>query len=52
VEENAATAKVLDHQARSMDEQVAFFRVDAEDVAGEAAPVRYREVSRVSARTR
>ncbi|MFN3659187.1 MAG: methyl-accepting chemotaxis protein [Pseudolabrys sp.] len=29
VEENAATAKALETQAQSMDEQVAFFRVDA-----------------------
>ncbi len=28
VEENAATAKTLEHQAQSMDEQVAFFRID------------------------
>ncbi|HUC48736.1 MAG TPA: methyl-accepting chemotaxis protein [Xanthobacteraceae bacterium] len=29
VEENAATAKTLEHQARAMDERVAFFRVAA-----------------------
>ncbi len=29
VEENAATAKTLEHQAKSMDEQVAFFQIDA-----------------------
>ena len=29
VEENAATAKTLEHQARNMDERVAFFRLDA-----------------------
>ena len=28
VEENAATAKTLEHQARAMDERVAFFRID------------------------
>jgi len=28
VEENAATAKTLEHQAKSMDEQVAFFQID------------------------
>jgi methyl-accepting chemotaxis protein len=33
VEENAATAKVLDHQARAMDERVAFFRIDGEEAA-------------------
>jgi methyl-accepting chemotaxis protein len=36
VEENAATAKTLEHQAKAMDERVAFFRLDAE--AGHAAP--------------
>jgi hypothetical protein len=29
VEENAATAKTLETQAKSMDEQVAFFQIDA-----------------------
>jgi methyl-accepting chemotaxis protein len=28
VEENAATAKTLEHQAKAMDERVAFFRID------------------------
>jgi methyl-accepting chemotaxis protein len=28
VEENAATAKTLEHQARAMDERVAFFHID------------------------
>jgi methyl-accepting chemotaxis protein len=28
VEENAATAKTLEHQAKSMDDQVAFFQID------------------------
>ncbi len=32
VEENAATAKTLEHQARAMDEQISFFRIGA--VAG------------------
>jgi methyl-accepting chemotaxis protein len=36
VEENAATAKTLEHQAQAMDEQVAFFKV--EDDAEAAAP--------------
>jgi methyl-accepting chemotaxis protein len=31
VEENAATAQTLDHQAKSMDERFAFFRYDDED---------------------
>ncbi|MGA2894812.1 MAG: hypothetical protein ABSE22_18260, partial [Xanthobacteraceae bacterium] len=43
VEENAATAKTLEHQARAMDERVAYFRLA--DGAGtravpSAAPVR------------
>jgi methyl-accepting chemotaxis protein len=33
VEENAATAKTLEHQSAAMHEQVAFFRVDGEDAA-------------------
>jgi methyl-accepting chemotaxis protein len=31
VEENAATAKTLEHQAKAMDEQVAFFKIAAGD---------------------
>ncbi len=41
VEENAATAKTLEHQAKAMDDQVAFFQIDAaqgEDAAPAAAP--------------
>ncbi len=39
VEENAATAKTLEHQAKNMDERVAFFRLDAAaDNAGDAKP--------------
>jgi methyl-accepting chemotaxis protein len=34
VEENAATAKALETQAQSMDEQVAFFKIDAAVAAG------------------
>jgi len=30
VEENAATAKTLEHQAKAMDERVSFFRIDAD----------------------
>ena len=30
VEENAATAKTLEHQAQNMDDQVAYFRIEAE----------------------
>jgi methyl-accepting chemotaxis protein len=37
VEENAATAKTLEHQAGAMDERVAFFRIDGA-AAGAAAP--------------
>ncbi len=43
VEENAATAKTLEHQAKAMDDQVAFFQIDAaqgEDAAPAAAPRR------------
>ncbi len=39
VEENAATAKTLEHQATVMDERVALFRIGAGDAAG-AAPAR------------
>ena len=35
VEENAATAKTLEQQAKSMDVQVAFFQVDAAQAAGD-----------------
>jgi methyl-accepting chemotaxis protein len=31
VEENAATAKTLEHQAKAMDEQVAFFQIGASE---------------------
>src|SRR5262245_356600 len=34
VEENAATAQTLDHQAKSMDERVAFFRFDRGQAVG------------------
>jgi len=36
VEENAATAKTLEHQARAMDEQVAFFQVEAAETEAPA----------------
>jgi methyl-accepting chemotaxis protein len=36
VEENAATAQTLDHQAKSMDERVAFFRFEDGQAIGEA----------------
>jgi methyl-accepting chemotaxis protein len=35
VEENAATAKTLEHQAKAMDERVAFFRVDGMGETGQ-----------------
>jgi methyl-accepting chemotaxis protein len=41
VEENAATAKTLETQAQAMDEQVAFFQVDAA-IAEDAAPAKQR----------
>ena len=39
VEENAATAKTLEHQAKAMDEQVAFFQIAAgDDVQASSRP--------------
>ena len=38
VEENAATAKTLEHQAKNMDERVSFFRLDAAAGAEDAKP--------------
>ncbi|MGN6461493.1 MAG: methyl-accepting chemotaxis protein, partial [Pseudolabrys sp.] len=51
VEENAATAKALETQAQSMDEQVAFFQVDdAAAAKGRARPTpRAAEVAAASA---
>ena len=45
VEENAATAKTLEHQAKAMDERVAFFKLDnaALDDRPAAKPVAARE---------
>jgi methyl-accepting chemotaxis protein len=43
VEENAATAKTLEHQAKAMDEQVSFFQIAVGDDSrgfGRAAPRR------------
>ena len=37
VEENAATAKTLEHQAKAMDERVAFFRLDQQPDSAPAA---------------
>ena len=38
VEENAATAKMLEQQARTMDELVTIFRIGADDPEPAAAP--------------
>jgi methyl-accepting chemotaxis protein len=38
VEENAATAKTLEHQAKAMDEQVAFFQLGQEERAASRVP--------------
>jgi hypothetical protein len=38
VEENAATAKTLEEQARAMDERVAFFLIDEAAAVAHAAP--------------
>ena len=48
VEENAATAKTLEHQAKAMDERVAFFRIAAG--AEEAWPVVQRRESAAAAK--
>ncbi len=40
VEENAATAKTLEHQAQAMDEQISFFRMNGEAQRAVAAPAR------------
>ena len=47
VEENAATAKTLEHQAKAMDEQVAFFRIAVGDEshAGRQAPEKSHSVA-------
>jgi methyl-accepting chemotaxis protein len=37
VEENAATAKTLEFQAKAMDERVAYFRTDANGAARASA---------------
>jgi methyl-accepting chemotaxis protein len=45
VEENAATARMLDDQARAMDERVSFFRFNDERSGREAAPRRPAEAA-------
>jgi methyl-accepting chemotaxis protein len=47
VEENAATAKTLEHQANAMDERIAFFRLDEAAASGTA-----RAAKAVTATTR
>jgi hypothetical protein len=50
VEENAATAKTLEHQAKAMDERVAFFKLDgAAEGEHTAQPADAREQRPVAA---
>ena len=50
VEENAATAKTLEHQAHAMDERVAFFQInDTTEAARAAQPTETRESQRSAA---
>jgi methyl-accepting chemotaxis protein len=51
VEENAATAKTLEHQARAMDDRVAFFRIDASAGAVQRTPVAQARSSKSTAAT-
>jgi len=48
VEENAATAKTLEHQAHAMSDRVAFFRIDNAAV-GAAPPVAAAKVQPIAA---
>ncbi|MBS0245644.1 MAG: HAMP domain-containing protein [Proteobacteria bacterium] len=52
VEENAATAKVLEQQAKTMDGQVGYFRIDAEGetAADDQSVAEYRTVTPVTSR--
>jgi methyl-accepting chemotaxis protein len=43
VEENAATAKTLEHQAKAMDERVAFFKLDSTEASHAAPPATQHE---------
>jgi methyl-accepting chemotaxis protein len=56
VEENAATTKTLEHQAKAMDERVAFFRLEADagndDPAERSEPARQQQPARVMPRSR
>jgi hypothetical protein len=49
VEENAATAHTLEEQAKSMDEQVSFFRTGEAEAAVAAPPAPRRAPSRARA---
>ena len=50
VEENAATSKTLEHQAKAMDERVAFFQIDGAAEAGQTRqPAEMREQQRFAA---
>jgi methyl-accepting chemotaxis protein len=50
VEENAATAKTLEHQAHAMDERVAFFQInDTTETTKSAQPAESREQQRPAA---
>ncbi|MBX3551648.1 MAG: PAS domain S-box protein [Pseudolabrys sp.] len=46
VEENAATAKTLEHQAQAMDQRVMFFRIDAAAEVHAADPASARQIER------
>jgi methyl-accepting chemotaxis protein len=48
VEENAATAKTLEHQAKAMDERVSFFKVDSAAEEGQAAQPATARVQRLA----
>jgi methyl-accepting chemotaxis protein len=52
VEENAATAKTLEHQAKAMDDQVAYFRIGGGDASDdeEVPPANAHDKGRSSAR--
>jgi methyl-accepting chemotaxis protein len=56
VEENAATAKTLEHQAHMMDEQISFFRIDGDiasstkSVATVAAPLPAKSIAKLTAK--
>jgi methyl-accepting chemotaxis protein len=52
VEENAATAKTLEQQARAMDERVSYFRLAQEQAAGAATAPAVKPVKSPSSATR